>query len=327
MTKVINNTIKNKKKRMANYLVNNEEVRSLNKWIHNKGEYRDGLTEYDGGVKIPYELLNTAEDLSSNKFKLRNYVSTIPVNTGRGSMMVLDPTATAKNKDQLAKYPDMDSDLHNVEFNIQTMGGRLAISNEMIEDSQSNLLPLLTRQIGTIENNTINKAIMDKVSSLPTDVIHSLDDLVGVLSDIDPRFQQYIFCGQTAYGQLRTLKDTTGRYLLNDNNTFMGLQVIVVPNYAMNDPHDLFIGSLQDSTALFDRLETTLQYNQNSIFGTALCAIMRFDVELTYPDALRHLELSLPADKKNPSNIHINGGGSNNGSNGSKNGGSNGSKK
>lgn len=319
MTKVINNEAS-----QAEKLANSKEVRSLDRWIKHGGnaEYRSGLTELtDGATMVPEDVVSTAMDLSKNWFNLRKYVDVIPVKTGQGSLPVLSPDAVAHTKRELEEYPDLNAEdqIQTVPFTISTYAGRLSISNELLQDSTVNLIPLLSRDLGVIMTNTTNKAIADKMAEIPAQKITSLDDLINAIETLEPRFQTNIFMDQKSYAKVRTFKDKNGDYLLDGtNNTILGIPVVVLPNYT--GVKGVFVGDLSVAMTLFDRMETSLQYQRNGLYGTALCALMRFDVELNQTGS--HLD---PKTKKPipevPYLIHLTF--DDDTSNGSSNGGSN----
>lgn len=318
MTKVVNNYAE--KRNQAEKLVNDKEVRSLAKWVRTHGEYRSGLTTTtDNGTLVPDQILNTVETLTP-EFNLKPYTNVVPVRSAKGDYPVMDPEATAHTKAELAKYPDVDNDINTVPFKIQTYAGRIQLSNELLEDEAIPLTPELSKQLAIIMTNTQNALIMDKMKNANAINVSSADDLINNIDNLDPRFLSNVFITQKALGKVMTLKDKNDDYIFrmnaSGNNTLLGLPCVTIPAY-LDNTASIYVGNLKYYINYFDRLQTTLTWNNNNVFGQSLAAVLRGDTEVAIPEAMEKLTFGASSNGASGSAKGSNSNGNAKGSNGS----------
>lgn len=117
---------------------------------------------------------------------------------------------------------------------------------------------------------------------------------------------------QSAFGQLDTLKDADGRYIIQPNvtmasgKTLFGKEVVVLPDAIFKNETDdklLFIGDLEQAITLFKRTEMTVRWQDHNVYGEMLAGAIRFDVVAT--DTNAGLMFKLGAIKDNVSTVIV----------------------
>jgi len=266
-----------------------EEKRSLNDFLHSKGEVRDGITSPNVGVTIPESIVYSPENEVKSATDLSQLVQHFTATTASGEYPILKrATATLNTVEELAKNPELAKpDFENISWKINTYRGAIPISNEAIQDSAIDLTGLVSRNALEQKINTTNVAISTILKSFEAKTVagESVDDIKHILNvDLDPAYNKAIVASQSFYNYLDTLKDKNGQYLLHqpiaDGSpvTLLGVPVIVVEDTALGlagEAH-AWIGDLQRAVVMADRLDIQVRWVDNDIYGQYLQAVTRF---------------------------------------------------
>ncbi|TPR12143.1 phage major capsid protein [Apilactobacillus timberlakei] len=264
-----------------------KETRDFVNYIKSRGENRDGLTTTNMGSLVPDSIMSEIKDFNAGKLDLKSRVDVRPVSTGSGALPLVDSTAVAHSKEELAENPDLDNDVKTVDFKTTTYAGQIALSSELIQDSSDvNIKNAIIKDMAVIAQNTYNDKIVNVANSQPTTTIASLDDLMSAILTLDPRFKKEILMDTNMYAFVRTLKDNTGNYIIKDDS-ILGLPITVT-----NLVQGAVIGDLNSAIVLFDRENTSINWQKFDSFSEGLALIMRLDVKNVSDKAIKHVAMA-----------------------------------
>lgn len=291
----------------------NEELRSFEQYIRTKGEVRDGLTTQNAEVLLPKEVVTEVLELKQANYDLSNYVTVKKVGTKSGSFPVAKRNAgILATKDELADIADVASDMFiDVEWDVQTRAGKIALSNEVIEDSAIDVVAEVKKQLQRMVVNTNNQNIINLLKGFTKVSATSLDDVKKVFNvDLDPALNKQVIVNQSAFNYLDTLKDVNGRYLLQGDikapsgKSLFGAPVIIVSDSLLpnggtksSPKYPIIAGDFEESVAVFNRNQVTAQWEKFDSYSQGLSVVVRNDYKVVDPDATRYIELTPPTQE------------------------------
>lgn len=290
---------------------NNEknEVRSFEDFIRSRGELRDGLTTSGVAAVIPQELVTPILNLKSSKYNLAQYATVKSVSTGSGHYPIATRynTAVLATKDELAEIDDVNANMfEDVKFDVKTRAGKIALSNEIVEDSAVDIVSEVKNQLQKLVDNTDNTEILKILTgtTFQKKQVANVDDLKEVFNvELDPALQATStwIVNQSAFQVLDTLKDSEGRYLLQPDVTapsgfsLLGQPVVKISNKFLKDnsdgSHPMILGDISEAVAVFRRNQVTAQWDKFDQFAQDLSVIVRNDYEPISADAAFNLSL------------------------------------
>lgn len=302
-----NNNKKVEKNKMEKTIIDNAntETRSFEDYIRSEGEQRDGLTKENAKVVVPSEVIKDVFDLKRSKYNLAQYATTKNVGTAVGTYPVAtNQTATLATKEELAEIADVDADMFKgVDYKVATRAGKIYLSNELVEDSEVNIVSEVKAQLQKLVDNTDNSNIMDLLKTFTKVSAASIDDLKKVYNvDLDPALDKSVITNQSGFNWLDTLKDSDGRYILQPSisapsgKSLFGSDVIVVSdNLFANSKAGAFpmvIGDIAQSVFLARKNQVQVQWDQFDSYSQGLSVIVRNDYEKIDEDAARYVEIT-----------------------------------
>lgn len=264
---------------------------ALNKFIKSKGEEREGVKLVDGGVLIPVEILKptTKPEVSLD---LTEVVNVVKVNSSTGKYGVIEKskqkmptTAELEKNPELGKFK-----ITNVEYSVKTYRGSLAVSQEMIDDADYDVMGLIGEDAHNQELTTKNYAICEILKTASPQAAQGLDGLKDVLNTkIKSVYNIRLIVTDSMFNALDKVKDKTGRYMLQQDVTsptgyrFSGKIIQRVPDEMLGAEGEMkaFIGDPKAFVTLFDRTATTAKWVNNDIYGEVLALFTRFDTKKT----------------------------------------------
>lgn len=290
-------------------------------FIRSHGETRDGLTSTGAAAVIPEEVVTPVLELKNSKYNLAQYATVKQVSTGSGHY----PIATRYNnavlatKEELAQMADVDANMFaDVEFKVETRAGKIALSNEVIDDAAVDLVGEVQNQLQKLVDNTDNAGIIGVLTGtnpltkantntkFPTAKAKDVDGLKKVFNvTLDPALNKSWLVNQTGFNYLDTLKDTDGRYLLQPDPTaasgfsLLGAPVVVISNTFLPDNSDgtspVICGDIAEAVAVFRRSQVTAQWDQFDAYAQGLSVIVRDDYKPISLDAAVVISLGATA--------------------------------
>lgn len=318
-TRSYENFIKGENKKMTEKTIidNNEktETRSFEDFIRSHGEMRDGLTTSGVAAVVPDEVVTPVLELKNSKYNLAQYATVKTVSAGSGHYPIAkrNEKATLATKEELAEIADVDANMfEDVPFDVKTRAGKIALSNEIVEDAAVDIVGEVKNQLQKLVDNTDNQNIMKVLTSstFKKENATSTDDLKKIFNvELDPALNKMWLVNQSGFNYLDTLKDSEGRYLLQPNPTaasgfsLFGAPVAMISDAVMPNNTDgsfpMIAGDISEAVAVFRRNQVTAQWDKFDQFAQGLSVIVRSDYEPISSDAAINVSLSAtkPAGK------------------------------
>lgn len=245
--------------------------------VRNAANMNEGAGEA-GGFIVPTDEQTKINELKRALNPLSALVRVENVNTMSGTRVLekasdMTPFASVA---ELAAIGEIDGPkFTQVKYAIKKFAGILPISEELLADSDQNLLAYvngwLAKKSVATENAQI-LAVLKTLTKAPLTNLDGIKDLLNVTLDPTISLMSSVLTNQDGFNFLDKQKDTDGRYLLQPNpldstqKLLFGKPVTVVSNKVL--PTDtsvasakkapVIIGSFTDAVVLFDRQATTL---------------------------------------------------------------------
>ena len=140
--------------------------------------------------------------------------------------------------------------------------------------------------------NTNNKGILDVLNTFAVKNAVGADGLKSIVNiELDPELDTKFVVDQNAYQFIDTLKDTQGRYLLQDSIAFasgkslFGKEVIVIsnaiaPKAVAGAVGFVWAGDLAEAAAYFKRSDITAVWEKFDAFSKGLAVGVRSDYKV-----------------------------------------------
>lgn len=282
------------------------ELRSFENYVKSRGEVRDGLTTVAGAPLVPNDIIHPIFYAKENSVDLASYVNKKSVSTKSGSYPIAkNNNAILATKQELADIVDVDAGITAIDFNVTTKAGKIYLSSELVADSNFNVESEVKAQLERLVINTNNKNIMDLLNKLEAKTATGLDGIKHIYNvALDPSLEKMIIVNQTSFDYLDTLKDTDGRYLLQysvadpTQSTLFGSKIVVVPDTVLKPVEgevDMFMGSLFDYVALFQRDEVMASWTNFDQYSEGLSILLRNDYQVVDDAAMVKVTLKTAA--------------------------------
>lgn len=282
----------------------NTELRNYENYIRSKGEVRDVTTENAAAV-VPKEVIGEVFDLKRSDYNLAQYATVKTVSNGQGTYPVAtNQEAILATKEELAEIEDIDADMFaNVDYKVETRAGKIALSNEVVEDSEVNIVQEVKEQLQKLIDNTDNKHILDLLKEFPKKTVSNLDDLKAINNvTLDPALDKTVILNQSGFNHLDTLKDSDGRYILQPDVTapsgksLFGLPVALISDKIFANPkqgtYPMIVGDIAQSVFVARRNQVTTQWEKFDFYSQGLAAIIRNDYEKIDDEASVYVEFT-----------------------------------
>ncbi|MDV7751177.1 phage major capsid protein [Enterococcus casseliflavus] len=277
-------------------------------YIRSQGNETRGLDTNSGSIIVPVEVSTSVLELKEGQVDLSKYVTLEAVGTGSGKFPVAKRAkAILATKAELAEIAEIDEPLFNeVEYKVETRIGQISFSNELIEDSEIDVVAYAQRQMQRMVTNTNNKNIMTVLNSFAKVDATNADELKRICNvDLDPELDLKIVLNQDTYQAIDTMKDAQGRYLLQDSiavasgKTLFGKEVIVVSNTVAPTPKDatgfIFIGDLKEAVFMAQRNSIEAEWQKFDNYSKGLAVGLRSDYKRIDESAGKYVTFKLPA--------------------------------
>lgn len=270
--------------------------KAINGYVRKQERAVTGFTTTDGEVLIPEEILQ-AYKKPIDQVDLKQYVRTVKVNSKNGSLPVIKRAeGTMNTVGELAANPELAKPTFTeVKYDVKTYRGYVPVSQEIIDDADYDVTGLIAEAINDQTLNTTNKAIATVVKTLTPKAVTGVDGLKDLINkEIKKAYNVKLFVSASLYAALDKLKDKNGRYLLQDSITaasgkmLLGKEVVVLDDDVIAAaPGEMkgFVGDLAAAVTYFDRVQTTVRWTDNEIYGQLLAGVTRFDVQKVDTDA------------------------------------------
>lgn len=266
-----------------------KEENSIEKFAKQIRNIAKGLNEgtpADGGYTVPEDISTMVEERREAKASLIDLVSVENVTTNKGSR-------TFKKRSQQTGFTKVGEGgkitknstpkFERIEYEISKYAGYLPITNELLEDTDTNIVNTIVEWLGDESRVTRNNIILSLIKTKSETKLNGLDDIKKVLNvTLGSAFKStsVIVTNDDGLQYLDTLKDTEGHYLLQPNpanpmQLRLAAGAVTVPITVISNsdlPTDsgkipFIIGDLKEGIRFFDRKQMTLNTSNVASIG------------------------------------------------------------
>lgn len=246
-------------------------------------------TKATGGYTVPDDIQTRIETYRDATFSMRKLVSVENVTTQKGERTFKKRkkrTGLIKTGEAEAAQKLADIEFERQSYNIEKYSGFLAITEELLDDSDANLTETIVQDIGEearVTDNTEILAILDANQETVKEVTGYYDLMPVVVEDLGSTFANTstLVVNDTGAAWLYSLKDGDGRPLVTPDVTTAAKKVVafgpyrltveVVPNNDMPNAEDgstpIYVGDFKEAARIFDRKRTTIKKSDTASIG------------------------------------------------------------
>ena len=253
-----------------------------------RGGFQKDMSEgsmADGGYTVPEDIVTQIEKYRDAKASLRQHVRVIPVQTNTGARTFKKRgtvTGFAKVLENGKFAKKNTPQFERLAYTIDKFGGYFVLSDEVLEDSDANLVNEVVELIGDESRVTDNVEILAAIKAKKTAPVN-LEDLSGIKNALNVTLGQAfrptskIYTNDNGLQFLDTLYDENGRPLLAPSPTEpmkmvlacgpTTVPIVVLPNADfpnLTEGIPFLIGDLYEGVALFDRRRVTLTQSKTA---------------------------------------------------------------
>lgn len=279
-----------------------------------KGTHLDEYVDEDGGYTVPEDVQTTVNKWAEVSYSLLTDIDVVPVSTIKGSR-------TYQKRGDADVFQDLDENgeiskeipapkFERVSYSIQDRAGFMPVHNNLVNDSDANILGIISDWLGRANVATSNAKILALIAEKEQTDLKNMDGIKKVVNvTLGQVFKGVtkIITNDDGLNYLDTLKDENGRYLLNPdptNSANMTLRcgtvvvpVKVLPNKILKSEGTkapFIIGDLKSAIRKWDRQSMSLKASDTASIGgfnafsmnmTLIRAILRDDYTMMDAEA------------------------------------------
>lgn len=219
-------------------------------------------TPADGGYTVPEDIRTRVEQYRDSKFSLRQLVDVENVKTksGRRTFQKRAQQSAFTKISEGGKVGKRSTPQFEVlEYSVDKYGGYMAVTNELLEDSDANITQTMVNWLGDAARVTDNTLILEKINTKDVEKFKAIEDLKhAVIVTLGQAFADTctIITNDDGLLWMDTLKDNDGRPLLKDGATDVlppriaigtrNIPVRIIPNGDL--PTEAEYGTSDDTT-------------------------------------------------------------------------------
>lgn len=258
-------------------------------------------TGTEGGYTVPNDIVTKIQELREAQASLADLVTVENVSTMSGERTF----KTKKQKKGFSKVGEKSvvvktegPAFSRVKYTIEKYAGYLPITNELLEDSDENLvntiLSWLSDESRVTRNNLILTAIKTKAAKAIDAGIKGIKKVLNVTLGQAFKPTSVVVTNDDGLNYLDQLEDKNGRPLLNPDPTDSAklqiragatvVPVVVLPNDDMPSEANkipFIIGDLKEGIVLFDRKKINIMTSNTAVVGSGDDAINAFEDDCT----------------------------------------------
>ena len=243
-------------------------------------------TPADGGYTVPEDIVTQIQHYRESKASLLDLVTVVPVKTNKGQR-------TFKARAQQTGFTKVGEGgkigaketpkYTRISYEIDKYAGYFPVTNELLADSDANIVSELTTWIGDESRVTANKLILEQIKAKEATPITGLDDIKTALNKtLGAAFKSTskIVTNDDGLNWLDLLKDADENYVLQPNpaepmklQLCAGATVVPIEVYPNSDmPTDdtgipMIIGDLKEGIIYWDRQQINIKTSDVAVVG------------------------------------------------------------
>lgn len=249
------------------------------------GTMNEGTPE-SGGYTVPEDIQTRINEYRDAKTSLIQFVDVENVTTEKGSRTFkkrAQQTGFVKVAEGGKIGAKATPQFERISYEIEKYAGYFSVTNELLADSDANIVNVLTQWVGDESRVTRNKIILEVLGTKEKTAIASLDDIKKALNvTLGQAFKptSRIVTNDDGLQWLDTLKNEKGEYLLQaDPTSPMAMRlcagattipVTVVPNADLPTAENkvpVLIGDMKEAVKFFDRNQMTIMSSNIAAVG------------------------------------------------------------
>ena len=289
-----------------------KEVRSIMTHVADKDLVES--VDADGGYTVPEDIVTKVNHWPEIVYSFLDDISVENVSTNKGAR-------TYQKKAQTEAFIDLDENgaitkkitapqFERVTYAIQNRAGFMPVSNDLIHDSDANIMAIVTEWLSRANIATANEKILEIIKAKSQVAIAGLNGIKQIVNvDLGQAYKAgiKIITNDDGLNYLDTLEDKNGRHMLNPDPTDSArlalrcgtvvVPVKVVPNSAFASEGTkvpFVIGDLKAGIRKYNRQSMSLKASDVAVLGdfnafamnmTLIRAILRDDYKSLDADA------------------------------------------
>lgn len=253
-------------------------------------------TKADGGYTVPEDIQTKINEYKQSKFLLESLVDVefVSTNSGRRTYQKRAQAAGFKavaesGKIQAAETPQFEV----LAYEVKKYAGYMPVTNELLADSDANIINTLVKWLGEEDVATKNAQILMAIATKAETDLKNLDGIkkaINVTLGATFSGSTIIVTNDDGLQYLDTLVDKNGRYLLTPDVQdpmqmvlavgARKIPVKVVPNATLSTKTNkvpFIIGDLKEAIKIFDRQKLNIMTSNVAAVGT----LNAFEQDLT----------------------------------------------
>lgn len=268
----------------------------------------------DGGYTVPEDIQTTVNKWAEVDYSLLTDIDVVPVSTNKGAR-------TYQKKADADVFVDLDENgaitkeitapqFERITYNIQDRAGFMPVSNDLVNDSDANIVAIVSNWLGKANVATSNAKILEIIkakSQVAIAGIAGIKKIVNVTLGQAYKSGAKIITNDDGLNYFDTLEDKNGRPLLNPDPTDSAkltlrcgtvvVPIKVIPNKVLateSTKIPVIVGDLKSGIRKYDRQSMSIKASDVAVIGdfnayamnmTLFRAIMRDDYKELDPDA------------------------------------------
>ncbi len=282
----------------------------------------EGVDE-DGGYTVPEDISTRIDQWPEEDFSVEPYITTEKVTTNKGARTYEkkgDVTPFAKVDEGGAIPVEATPKFERKTYSVDDRGGIIPITNDLLNDSDTNLTAYLVGTLRKKQTATINSEFFTAMTAGSPVTVKDLAGIKKVINvTIGSAYNSQIMTNDDGWNWLDCLEDKNGRPLLTpcgEHNNHVGelsiggsiIRVIRVPNkvWKSTATHMPFIiGDTKAAFKRYDRQQIEIKisdvaavegFNAFAQNGALIRALMRDDAQVLDTDAFVYAQIAFPAE-------------------------------
>ncbi|MGV3249660.1 phage major capsid protein [Streptococcus suis] len=276
-----------------------DQREAVAKFIRSYGQTReiDGLKTTDSGsaALIPVETLQP-NFVDKTRNPLLDLVKRVKVSSGSGKYPVIKKTDNKMvSVKELKDNPELGKpSINEIDYSIETYRGYIPVSQEMIDDADYDIMSIVEAEVFNQGENTELSLIAAVLKTATEANASGFDGLKNIYNvKLKAVYNTCLVVTKSMFNALDKVKNKNGDYMLQPDVTsptgysFGGKTIYTVDDTIFGDEGDMkfFIGDIEQFLTLFDRLQVSVKWVNNDIYGQLLGLFIRLDVKKTDGDA------------------------------------------
>ena len=269
-----------------------EQRDAIAKYIRT-GQTRDitGLKTTDSGsaALIPIEVLKP-HFVNKTRNPLLDLVERVKVNSGSGKYPLIKKTdGVMVSVDELKSNPELGKPaISEIDYSIKTYRGYVPVSQEMIDDSDYDIMSIVENEVINQGENTelsLVTAVLKTATQADAAGFDGIKDIYN--KKLKSIYKASIVVTKSMFAALDKVKDKDGRYMLQTDvasptgYSFGGKTIYKVDDTVFGNEGDMkfFIGDVTEFVKEFDRAQVSVKWVNNDIYGQLLGLFIRLDIK------------------------------------------------